>query len=195
MLPCALFTDGSSLHHHGCSHMLVENTTLHAGARRSLRVSGKVITVVEPGLTRQLAAAAGQGSITVPGAIAASPVEAPIDVEEGSLPSEVPVAYFHGGASPADNPELYDYLVERLAQALDRRVSLLRCRARDNAGACKTPEGLHGSGGLINLAEGCRGCPSHVQPPLLSMGRGDRVTALWAHDLEIRQSDSSARWI
>lgn len=79
--------------------------------------------------TRQvlnLAVAAGQGSITVPGAIAATPVEAPIDVEEGSLPSEVPVAYFHGGASPADNPELYNYLVERLAQALDRRVSLSR---------------------------------------------------------------------
>jgi polyribonucleotide 5'-hydroxyl-kinase len=65
---------------------------------------------------------AGQGSITVPGAIAATPVEAPLDVEEGGLPDEVPIAYFHGGASPADNPELYQHLVERLARALDRRV-------------------------------------------------------------------------
>eukprot|EP00798_Chlamydomonas_sp_ICE-L_P007448 gene7448-588_t len=48
----------------------------------------------------------GQGSITVPGCVAATPVEAPIDIEDGySL--EMPLVYFYGHASPSDNPELY----------------------------------------------------------------------------------------
>ena len=58
----------------------------------------------------------------MPGAIAASPVEAPIDVEEGGLPGEVPLAYYHGSSSPSENPELYKFLVERLANVLMRRV-------------------------------------------------------------------------
>ena len=61
---------------------------------------------------------AGQGGIAAPGSIAATPVEAPVDVEEG-LPVEVPLVYFYGHVSPADNPELYKFLVERLAALLD----------------------------------------------------------------------------
>ena len=64
---------------------------------------------------------AGQGGIAAPGSIAATPVEAPVDVEEG-LPVEVPLVYFYGHVSPADNPELYKFLVERLAALLDKRA-------------------------------------------------------------------------
>ncbi|KAK9842588.1 hypothetical protein WJX81_007645 [Elliptochloris bilobata] len=63
----------------------------------------------------------GQGGIAAPGSIAATPVEAPVDVEEG-LPVEVPLVYFYSHVSPADNPELYKFLVERLAALLDRRA-------------------------------------------------------------------------
>lgn len=66
---------------------------------------------------------AGQGSITVPGCISATPVEAPIDVEEG-LPTEVPLVYYFGQNTPGDNPELYKFLVERLANVLSKRVSI-----------------------------------------------------------------------
>ncbi len=58
----------------------------------------------------------------MPGAIAATPVEAPIDVEEGTLPADVPLVYFYGHASPSEGPELYAHLVERLAAVLERRV-------------------------------------------------------------------------
>ena len=61
----------------------------------------------------------------MPGAIAATPVEAPIDVEEGTLPADVPLVYFYGHASPAEGPELYAHLVERLAAVLERRVCFL----------------------------------------------------------------------
>ena len=63
----------------------------------------------------------GQGGIAAPGSIAATPVEAPVDVEEG-LPVEVPLVYFYGHVSPADNPELYKFLVDRLAALLDKRA-------------------------------------------------------------------------
>ena len=63
----------------------------------------------------------GQGGIVAPGSIAATPVEAPVDIEEG-MPVEVPLVYYYGHVSPADNPELYKFLVERLASLLDRRA-------------------------------------------------------------------------
>lgn len=72
-----------------------------------------------------LVVSAGQGSITVPGAIAATPVEAPIDVEEGTLPADVPLVYYYGHSNPRDSPELYTYLVERLAAVLERRVTFI----------------------------------------------------------------------
>ena len=57
----------------------------------------------------------------MPGCISATPVEALIDVEEG-LPTEVPLVFFFGHQSPIENPELYKFLVERLAEVLNRRV-------------------------------------------------------------------------
>lgn len=62
----------------------------------------------------------GQGAVTVPGCLAASPVEAPVDAEAGLL-SDVPLVYYFGQTSPGDNPALYRHLVERLVAALDAR--------------------------------------------------------------------------
>ena len=67
-------------------------------------------------------AAAGQGSITVPGCLAATPVEAPVDVEAG-LPVDVPLVYFFGHPSPSENAALYKHYVERLAHVLEVRAA------------------------------------------------------------------------
>lgn len=63
----------------------------------------------------------GQGAITVPGSIAATPVEAPIDVEEG-LPTDAPLVYYCGHVTPSDNPAMYKHAVDRLAAVLDARA-------------------------------------------------------------------------
>lgn len=62
----------------------------------------------------------GQGAITVPGCIAATPVEAPVDIEEGIL-TDAPIVYYSGNVSPSENPSLYKHLVERLAAVLQNR--------------------------------------------------------------------------
>lgn len=62
----------------------------------------------------------GQGAITIPGCIAATPVEVPVDIEHG-FPSDVPLVYYLGHLTPSDNPSLYRFLVERLAHVLDLR--------------------------------------------------------------------------
>ena len=49
---------------------------------------------------------AGQGNITVPGTIGATPVDSPVDVEEG-LPLDVPLIYYFGHVNPSENPDLY----------------------------------------------------------------------------------------
>ena len=41
----------------------------------------------------------GQGSITIPGCIAATPIEMPIDPVEG-IPLEMPLVYFYGHTTP-----------------------------------------------------------------------------------------------
>lgn len=41
----------------------------------------------------------GQGAITIPGCIAATPIELPIDPVEG-IPLEMPLVYFFGHATP-----------------------------------------------------------------------------------------------
>lgn len=64
----------------------------------------------------------GQGTITVPGCLAATPVEAPVDLEEG-LPVDAPLVYYYGSLTPGDNPDLYRHLVERIGSALDARAA------------------------------------------------------------------------
>ncbi|CAL5227893.1 g10934 [Coccomyxa viridis] len=65
----------------------------------------------------------GQGSITVPGSIAATPVEGPIDVEEG-MPIDLPLVFYYGHQTPTENPELYRAVVERMSSILDKRENV-----------------------------------------------------------------------
>ncbi|KAL8498992.1 hypothetical protein ACS0TY_022086 [Phlomoides rotata] len=62
----------------------------------------------------------GQGSITIPGSIAATPIELPIDPVEG-IPLDMPLVYFHGHVTPSANVDLYKLLVKELAQVLERQ--------------------------------------------------------------------------
>ncbi|OVA09076.1 Pre-mRNA cleavage complex II Clp1 [Macleaya cordata] len=64
----------------------------------------------------------GQGSITVPGCIAATPIEMPIDQVEG-IPLEMPLVYYFGHATPSANAELYKILVKELARTLERQFA------------------------------------------------------------------------
>ncbi|KAK8930684.1 hypothetical protein KSP39_PZI016240 [Platanthera zijinensis] len=64
----------------------------------------------------------GQGSISIPGCIAASSVETPMD-SFGGIPTEMPVVYFYGHTSASANAELYKVLMKELAQTLERRFS------------------------------------------------------------------------
>ncbi|XP_031121404.1 protein CLP1 homolog [Ipomoea triloba] len=64
----------------------------------------------------------GQGSITVPGCIAATPIELPIDPVEG-IPLEMPLVYFFGHVTPSANVDLYKVLVKELAQTLEKQFS------------------------------------------------------------------------
>lgn len=64
----------------------------------------------------------GQGSITIPGAIAATPVEMPIDPVEG-IPLEMPLVYFYGHSSPSVNVDLYKAIVKELAQTLESQFA------------------------------------------------------------------------
>ena len=68
-----------------------------------------------------LGTSAGQGGITAPGSICATPIEAPIDVEEG-LPADIPLVYYYGHTTPEVNPQLYRSLIERMASMLERRT-------------------------------------------------------------------------
>lgn len=64
----------------------------------------------------------GQGSVTVPGCIAATSIEAPIDVEDGP-PVDAPLVYYCGLTSPSENSNLYRHLVERMAAVLEARAT------------------------------------------------------------------------
>ncbi|XAR71225.1 hypothetical protein NMG60_11028392 [Bertholletia excelsa] len=64
----------------------------------------------------------GQGSITIPGCIAATPIEMPIDPVEG-IPLEMPLVYFYGHTTPSANADLYKVLVKELAQILEKQLA------------------------------------------------------------------------
>jgi polyribonucleotide 5'-hydroxyl-kinase len=65
----------------------------------------------------------GQGSITVPGCIAAAALEAPLDLEEDSQ-VDAPLVFYYGHTSPSENASLYRHMVERLAAVLEARATL-----------------------------------------------------------------------
>jgi polyribonucleotide 5'-hydroxyl-kinase len=62
----------------------------------------------------------GQGGITCPGTLAALPMDEPLP-PGGGVPLEVALVYYFGAPSPADNPELFCHLTERLGAALEAR--------------------------------------------------------------------------
>ncbi|PKA66183.1 Protein CLP1 like [Apostasia shenzhenica] len=64
----------------------------------------------------------GQGAITIPGCIAATPIEMPIDAVEG-IPLEMPIVYYYGHTTPSANADLYRALVKELAKTLERYFS------------------------------------------------------------------------
>ncbi|KAG0579627.1 hypothetical protein KC19_4G111200 [Ceratodon purpureus] len=60
----------------------------------------------------------GQGSITIPGTVSATPVEMPIHPVEG-VPSNQALVYFYGHTTPSVNVNLYKALVQELTRKLD----------------------------------------------------------------------------
>mmetsp|Transcript_25890 Transcript_25890/g.90145 ORF Transcript_25890/g.90145 Transcript_25890/m.90145 type:complete len:300 (-) Transcript_25890:255-1154(-) len=71
----------------------------------------------------------GQGSITVPGVISATPVEKKcLSVLEG-FRHTVPLSYWYGDVNLGANPELFRRLVARLAAALNTRITDPMARA------------------------------------------------------------------
>ncbi|CAI5522639.1 unnamed protein product [Closterium sp. Naga37s-1] len=78
-------------------------------------------------------------SVTVPGAVAATPVEAPLEANARTV-EEAPLVLFYGHTNPSANLDLYRALVTALADATDRRLGI-------------TPLG-EGGGGEGGLEEG-----------------------------------------
>ncbi|CAI5476647.1 unnamed protein product [Closterium sp. Yama58-4] len=72
-------------------------------------------------------------SVTVPGAVAATPVEAPLEANARAV-EEAPLVLFYGHTNPSANLDLYRALVTALADATDRRLGI-------------TPLGERGGGG------------------------------------------------
>ncbi|XP_050383366.1 protein CLP1 homolog [Argentina anserina] len=64
----------------------------------------------------------GQGAITIPGGIAATPIEMPIDPVEG-IPLDMPLVYFYGHTTPMSNVDLYRVLVKELSQMVERQIT------------------------------------------------------------------------
>lgn len=64
----------------------------------------------------------GQGTITIPGCIAATPIELPFDPIEG-IPLEMPLVYFYGHTDPGVIADLYKICVKELAQVLEKKFS------------------------------------------------------------------------
>ncbi|KAL0898057.1 hypothetical protein Bca101_082018 [Brassica carinata] len=64
----------------------------------------------------------GQSSITIPGTIAATSVEMPMDPVEG-LPLHKALVHYFGHTTPTNNIRLYKYLVEELARELDEEFA------------------------------------------------------------------------
>ncbi|KAL6136428.1 hypothetical protein ACLB2K_061723 [Fragaria x ananassa] len=64
----------------------------------------------------------GQGAITIPGCIAATPIEMPIDPVEG-IPLDMPLVYFYGHTTPTTNVDLYRVLVKELSQMVEKQLA------------------------------------------------------------------------
>ncbi|CAN6839729.1 unnamed protein product [Brassica oleracea] len=65
----------------------------------------------------------GQSSITIPGTIAATSVEMPVDPVEG-LPLHKALVHYFGHTTATNNLKLYKYLVEELARELEAEFAI-----------------------------------------------------------------------
>ncbi|CAH8385102.1 unnamed protein product [Eruca vesicaria subsp. sativa] len=65
----------------------------------------------------------GQSSITIPGTIAATSVEMPVDPVDG-LPLHKALVHYFGHTTPTNNLRLYKYLVEELARELEEEFAV-----------------------------------------------------------------------
>lgn len=84
----------------------------------------------------------GQGSITIPAVVAATPIDKPVDIEDGSPlfalahldrvlivlhgvgfgVFSTPVVYFYGDVSPGSNPKLYVQQMRLLNESVNKRL-------------------------------------------------------------------------
>eukprot|EP00118_Oscarella_pearsei_P027672 m.311271 g.311271 ORF g.311271 m.311271 type:complete len:432 (+) comp63879_c0_seq1:45-1340(+) len=71
----------------------------------------------------------GQNSISVPGCVAALPVDKPADVEENGFSLQAPLVFHYGWTSPDGNKELYLVLISEIAQVVRGRFKSPECRA------------------------------------------------------------------
>lgn len=65
----------------------------------------------------------GQGQISIPGTVGAILVERPSDIEEG-FSQQGPLVFHFGHNSPGQNIELYNTLITRLAEVLQKRADV-----------------------------------------------------------------------
>ncbi len=88
----------------------------------------------------------GQGGITVPGTLSATPVTGPVGPAAEGLASDAPLAFFYGHASPSENPALFRFTLDRLAGLLAARAAASPPRSRARA-----------AGWVINWMGWCEG--------------------------------------
>lgn len=89
----------------------------------------------------------GQGTVTLPGCLAAAPIEAPADAEEGLAGvADVPLVYFFGHTSPSERPELYKQLLGRLVGLLDSRAETAGPLVRSSGWVVNTMGWVEGLG-------------------------------------------------
>jgi polyribonucleotide 5'-hydroxyl-kinase len=67
----------------------------------------------------------GQGSIAVPGALAAVQMLRPLDVQHDFAESNSPLAHFYGSTSVGDNTKLFRLTVDRFAADINKRFAKL----------------------------------------------------------------------
>ncbi|GBM69059.1 Protein CLP1 [Araneus ventricosus] len=84
-------------------------------------------------------------SISIPGTIAALPVERVADVEEG-FSSTAPLVFHYGHTSPGSNIMLYNTLVSKLASIIDSRASETNKKARISGCIINTGGWIKGEG-------------------------------------------------
>lgn len=107
----------------------------------------------------------GQGALAPPGCLAAAPVDAPLAADAPA--PDAPLAFFFGSASPADNLELFRFLVLKMANLLNRRseaASKAAARQQQKAASSQDPskkaspsKNVAASGWVVNWPGWCEG--------------------------------------